>query len=82
MIFEVIVNVSLKEAVLDPAGQSTGKILHNMGFGVENVRIGKQIKMNLNAENMNEAKENARQMAEKLLANPVLETYDIVVKEL
>ena len=81
MIFDVVVNVSLKEAVLDPAGQSTAKVLHNMGYLAENVRIGKQIKLQLEATNVVEAREQVNQMAERLLANPVLERYDIVVRE-
>ncbi|PSR28216.1 MAG: phosphoribosylformylglycinamidine synthase [Sulfobacillus thermosulfidooxidans] len=81
MTFDIIVNVALKDAILDPAGQSTAKVLRNMGYPVQDVRIGKQIKLQVTAESLNDAKEKARQMAEKLLANPVMETYDIVVKE-
>ncbi|HBQ96094.1 MAG: phosphoribosylformylglycinamidine synthase subunit PurS [Firmicutes bacterium] len=81
MTYDVVVNVSLKEAVLDPAGQQVARVLHNMGYAMEDVRIGKQIKLRFQAADLTEAKENARQMAEKLLANPVLETYEILVTE-
>ncbi len=81
MTFDVTVNVSLKDAILDPAGQSTEKVLRNMGYAIKGVRIGKQIRFQITATHLEDAEENARQMAKKLLANPVMETYSITVRE-
>jgi phosphoribosylformylglycinamidine synthase len=79
MMFEVTVGVALKEQVLDPAGQSTAHVLQHMGYDVDNLRIGKQIRFQLKAEDFAAAEAQAREMAQKLLANPVMEQYTVAV---
>ncbi|MBR2221781.1 MAG: phosphoribosylformylglycinamidine synthase subunit PurS [Campylobacter sp.] len=73
---KVIVNVYLKNGVLDPAGKATKHALESLGFnGVNDVRIGKQIILELSDETSDEQIKN---MCEELLANTVIEDYEIV----
>ena len=73
---KVIVNVYLKNGVLDPAGKATKHALESLGFnGVDDVRIGKQIILDLSDNTTNEQIKN---MCEELLANTVIEDYEIL----
>ena len=73
---KVIVNVYLKNGVLDPAGKATKHALESLGFnGVDDVRIGKQIILDLSDNTTDEQIQN---MCEELLANTVIEDYEIV----
>ncbi len=79
---KIIINVHLKKGVLDPQGKAVLHALKTLGFNdVEDVRIGKQILIDININDKNKAIEKAKEMAEKLLANPVIENYEIEVKE-
>jgi phosphoribosylformylglycinamidine synthase len=70
----------LKEGVLDPQGKAIGHALSNLGFtGVGEVRAGKVIELDINESNAEKAKETAKQMAQKLLANQVIEDYRVTV---
>jgi phosphoribosylformylglycinamidine synthase len=72
---KAIVNVYLKSGVLDPQGKATQHALKAMGFdGVSDVRMGKQIVLNV-ADTVSE--DDVKQMCETLLANTVIEDYDI-----
>jgi phosphoribosylformylglycinamidine synthase, purS protein len=76
----VIINVKLKSGVLDPAGKATQNALNSLGFdGVSNVRIGKQIVFELDQDDPKIAHEMAQKMCDELLANPVIEDYEIVI---
>lgn len=73
-----IVHVRLKEGVLDPQGKAIEGALAGLGFsGVEGVRQGKLIEIELAESDPAAAREAAERMADKLLANPVIETYSV-----
>lgn len=73
---QVFINIYLKDGVLDPAGKAAHHALDSLGFkGVNEVRIGKQIKLNLDDS---VSDEQLKQMCDDLLANPVIENYEIV----
>ena len=75
---KVIVNVQLKEGILDPQGKATEHALEVMGFpGVGGVRIGKQVVLNLETTDKEAARAEAEEMAKKLLVNPVTEDFTI-----
>ena len=78
---KAIVNVGLKQGVLDDQGKATHHALDTLGFKeiVKDVRIGKQIIIELNASDEASAKAEVKQMCEKLLANTVIEDYDIEI---
>lgn len=76
----VRVDVMLKDGVLDPQGKAIGHALANQGFqGVDNVRMGKVIEFDLDAPNADRAKDMAKGMAEKLLANLVIEDFRVEI---
>jgi len=75
---KAIINVYLKEGVLDPQGKAAHHALESMNFkGIEDVRIGKQIIIKLETEDKNEAQKEVEDMCETLLANTVIEDYTI-----
>lgn len=78
---KAIVNVALKQGVLDDQGKATHHALDTLGFKelVKNVRIGKQIIIELNSNDAVSAKEEVTKMCQKLLANTVIEDYDIEI---
>ena len=78
---KAIVNVALKQGVLDDQGKATHHALDTLGFKdlVKNVRIGKQIIIELNSSDEAAAKEEVTKMCQKLLANTVIEDYDIEI---
>lgn len=79
--FEVKVYVTLKEGVLDPQGSAVKNSLSHLGFdGVEDVRIGKVMTLNMNGTKET-IHEQVEAMCEKLLANPVIEDYRYEIKE-
>lgn len=79
---KAIVNVFLKEGVLDPQGKAAHHALHSLGFdGVEDVRIGKQIILQLTDSNREHAEAKVKEMCETLLANTVIEDYTIEINE-
>ncbi|WP_024790559.1 MULTISPECIES: phosphoribosylformylglycinamidine synthase subunit PurS [unclassified Lebetimonas] len=78
---KIAINVHLKKGVLDPQGKAVKHALETLGFNnVEDVRVGKQILLNINTDNKEKAIEEAKKMADELLANPVIENYEIEVK--
>ena len=78
---KAIVNVALKQGVLDDQGKATHHALDTLGFKdlVKNVRIEKQIIIELNSSNEEEARVEVTKMCEKLLANTVIEDYNIEI---
>ena len=75
--------VRLKREVLDPQGDAVRRALGTMGFGdVLGVRIGKIVEIELPAgthDNRAELEKKLRSMADELLANPVIEDYEVVL---
>ncbi|MBE0496082.1 MAG: phosphoribosylformylglycinamidine synthase subunit PurS [Campylobacterales bacterium] len=75
---KVIVNVYLKNGVLDPQGKAVHHALGSLGFGsVEDVRIGKQILLEVQGTDVEAARKDIILMCEELLANTVIEDYTI-----
>jgi len=77
-----IINIALKQGVLDSAGKASHHTLDTLGFEemVQDVRIGKQITIKLNTNDESEAREQVTKMCEDLLANTVIEDYDITLE--
>lgn len=75
---KAIVNVSLKAGVLDSQGKAVHHALDSLGFsGVTDVRVGKQIIMKLDTQDKAQAMTDVTKMCEELLANTVIEDYEI-----
>ncbi|MDR1451156.1 MAG: phosphoribosylformylglycinamidine synthase subunit PurS [Helicobacteraceae bacterium] len=78
---KAIVNVFLKEGILDPQGKATLHALAALGFSeVGDVRVGKRIVLKLNVETIEKAEEEAEKMAKELLVNGVIEDYLIDIE--
>lgn len=78
--FLAIIEVHLKPGALDPQGQAVEHGLHALGFaGVAGVRVGKHLRLRLDAADAAAAHQTVRRMCEELLANPVMETYSFEV---
>jgi phosphoribosylformylglycinamidine synthase len=76
------VRVMLKPSVNDPQGLSIRNALQTLGFvGVSDVRAGKLIAVAIEAADESAARAAAEAMADKLLANPVIETFEVSVRE-
>ena len=77
---KVRVDITLKTGVLDPQGEAVRHALGTLGFeGVNGVRQGKVIELDLATDDAELARVQAGQMAEKLLANQVIENYAVTV---
>ncbi|MGE5508708.1 MAG: phosphoribosylformylglycinamidine synthase subunit PurS [Chitinophagales bacterium] len=76
------VEVRLKKSVLDPQGTAVKRGLATLGFaGVREVRIGKLIEVRLEAESREAAEALVLEASGKLLANPVIEEFEVQVEE-
>lgn len=84
----VVVDVMLKPEILDPQGQAVANALPRLGVtGVTSVRIGRRVEIEFAADDLpeeeatNQATERALAIAEKLLANPVIEDYTVRMEQ-
>jgi phosphoribosylformylglycinamidine synthase subunit PurS len=74
------VDVMLKPGISDPQGQTIERALPVLGYeGVREVRVGKRIELELDATDADEARLRVEEMCEKLLANPVIESYRVSI---
>ena len=75
------VHITLKSGVLDPQGKAIGHALTSLGFrGVNEVRQGKVIELDLAETDKSRAEAAVKSMCEKLLANTVIENYTVEIK--
>ncbi|HDZ5065451.1 TPA: phosphoribosylformylglycinamidine synthase subunit PurS [Campylobacter jejuni] len=79
---KAVVNISLKNGVLDPQGKAVEKALHSLNFNnVKEVKIAKQIKISLDEKDEKLVKEQVKNMCEELLVNSVIEDYELVIEK-
>jgi len=72
--------VTLKPSVFDPQGKTIADALHSLGYsGVEDVRQGKYFELDLATTEAAQAQALAAEVADKLLANPVIESYRVEI---
>lgn len=80
MRFTAHINIMPLKELLDPQGKAVTGSLHNLGLSnIQDVRIGKHITLQLDAADEGTAREMAQEACKKLLANPVMEAFDISV---
>lgn len=78
--YKAKVTITLRKSILDPQGKATHHALQNLGLAnINQVRIGKIVELNINADNKEKAWEVAKTASEQLLANPVMEDFDIQI---
>lgn len=80
--YKAKVNITLRKSILDPKGKAAHHALQNLGLkDVQEVRIGKFVEMNIDAESQSKARELAETACVQLLANEVMEDFQIVIEE-
>lgn len=80
MIFLIEIKVMPLKELLDPQGKAVMNGLQNLGMEtIKNVRVGKNIQLQIVAENKEAALQIAKEAAKKLLANPVMEMFEISI---
>ena len=79
MKFTATVTIGLKEGMLDPEASAIRDALQNLGFKTTAIRTASMYSITLEAADRGEAADLARQMCERLLANPVIHRYTIEV---
>jgi len=80
--YKATVNVTLRKSILDPKGKAAHHALQDLGLtNVNNVRIGKLIELDIDAESKDKAHEIAETACTKLLANEVMEDFEITIRE-
>lgn len=76
--YRVSVHITPRRGILDPQGKAVEGSLHSLGFSdVKEVHVGRYIVVETEAETQSAAEESVRSMCERLLANPVVEDFEI-----
>ena len=75
----VTVLVRPKQGILDPQGEAVGSALGHLGFEVQDARVGKVIDFEVEATDEATAKAQVERMCEQLLANPLIESYEVEI---
>jgi phosphoribosylformylglycinamidine synthase len=70
-----------KQGILDPEGQAVQSSLRQLGFSVDQARIGRVVDLEVEAPDAAAARAEVERMCEQLLANPLIESYEIELAE-
>jgi phosphoribosylformylglycinamidine synthase PurS subunit len=70
-----------KAGILDPQGEAVQSSLRQLGFAVDETRIGKVVDLEVDAEDPEQARADLERMCEQLLANPLIESYEITIRD-
>ena len=81
MKYRAKIEVSLKPGHTDPEGNTTQRLLKELGYAVDAVNVSKVYNISIEASALKEAKNKAEEMAKRLLANPTKDNYTIVVED-
>ena len=77
--YSVEVRITPRQGILDPEGETIARALENLGYaGVNSVRAGRLVRMEVDAASADGARSMVEKMCEELIANPVIEDYEIV----
>ncbi len=81
MTFSARINVTPKPGIADPQGQTIERALPVLGYeGVSDVRVGKRIELEVDAPDAKIAHRRVTEMCECLLANPVIESFEVAIE--
>jgi phosphoribosylformylglycinamidine synthase len=70
-----------KRGILDPQGQAVESSLRQLGFSVDEARVGRVVDLEVEASDPAAARAEVERMCEQLLANPLIESYEIELAE-
>ncbi len=68
-----------KQGILDPQGEAVNTALEHLGFSVTSARVGKVVDIEVDAETADDARAQVEKMCEQLLANPLMESYEVEI---
>jgi phosphoribosylformylglycinamidine synthase subunit PurS len=68
-----------KQGILDPQGQAVETALEHLGFSVADARVGKVVDLEVEAVDAEDARAQVERMCEQLLANPLMESYEVEI---
>jgi phosphoribosylformylglycinamidine synthase len=74
---KALVLVRPKPGILDPQGQAVETSLQQLGFSVRSAHVGKLVELEVDADDPADARTQLERMCEQLLANPLIESYEI-----
>jgi phosphoribosylformylglycinamidine synthase PurS subunit len=66
-----------KSGILDPQGQAVESSLRHLGFAISEARVGRLVELEVDTNDAAEARSEIERMCEQLLANPLIESYEI-----
>ena len=66
-----------KAGILDPQGEAVERALEHLGFSVSGARVGKVVDLEVDGDDETAARDQVERMCEQLLANPLMESYEI-----
>ena len=78
---KAVVIVRPKDGILDPQGDAVRHSLRNLGFDVSSTRVGRVIDLQLEADDRADAEAQIHRMCSELLANPLIESYEILLED-
>ncbi|MGO8805144.1 MAG: phosphoribosylformylglycinamidine synthase subunit PurS [Candidatus Bathyarchaeia archaeon] len=81
MIYRAKIEVSLKPGHSNPEGETTARLLTELGYKVQAVDVSKVYTVSLEAKTINEAKVKAEEMSKRLLANPTKDNYTVTFED-
>jgi phosphoribosylformylglycinamidine synthase PurS subunit len=70
-----------KAGILDPQGQAVESSLRQLGFAIADARVGRVVDLEVEADDLATARAQLERMCEQLLANPLIESYEITLSE-
>ena len=78
--YKAKINITLRQGILDVQGKTVEKALHSIEFqNISNVRIGKRVELIIDAESVESANIIVEDACKKLIANPIIEDYEIII---
>lgn len=81
MRYRLRIEISLKQGHSDPEGETTARLLKELGYKVEKVNVSKVYSVVVETESLSQANKEAKEICRRLLANPTKDDYAVVIEE-
>ena len=79
--YDAQIKITLRKGILDVQGKTVENALHSTEFDmIQNVRIGKYVELEINADSKEKALEITQEACNRLIANPIIEDYEILIE--
>jgi phosphoribosylformylglycinamidine synthase len=81
MMFKARIEISLKRGHIDPEGETTARLLRELGYAVESVNVSKVFNIFFRADSKGDAEDQVEEICRRLLANPTKDNYTYTIEE-